>query len=126
MMMNGRIRHHFKSIVSDANSTLLFCGYATENSLAALLRDPKRKEIDIDGQSYKIRCNCQCLKSMSGHATFDVLMDYYSSVNCNKIVLHHGSETAKQNLSEKLKKRLEKECKSTRVVCANNSLKFTL
>lgn len=126
MMMNGRIRHHFKSIVSDANSTLLFCGYATENSLAALLRDPKRKEIDIDGQSYKIRCNCQCLKSMSGHATFDVLLDYYSSVNCNKIVLHHGSETAKQNLSEKLKKRLEKECKSTRVVCANNSLKFTL
>ena len=126
MMNAGRVRHHFKSIVSDANAMILFCGYATEGSLAALLRDPKRKEIDIDGQSYKIRCNCQCLKSMSGHATFEVLMDYYSSVNCNKIVLHHGSEKAKQNLAEKLKERLEKECKSTRVICANNSLKFTL
>ena len=126
MMINGRIRHHFKSIVSDPCSTILFCGYSTEGSLASLLKDPKRKEINIDNKTYTIRCTSDSLKSMSGHGTFDVLLDYYSKVNCNKIILQHGSTNAKENLAKELKKKLEKECKTTRVVCANNSLKFTL
>lgn len=122
----GRIRHHFKSIVSNPNATILFCGYSSDGSLASMLKDPKRKSIDIDGKIYPVRCNCQCLKSMSGHATFEVLLDYYSHVNCNKIVLHHGSDESKETLSKMLMESLEKECKSTRVVCANSSLKFSI
>jgi Predicted exonuclease of the beta-lactamase fold involved in RNA processing len=126
MCQIGRIRHHFKSVISNPNATILFCGYSTEGSLASLLKDPKRKEIDIDGKTYVIRCCSQSLKSMSGHATFEVLLDYYSHINCNKIILHHGNTEAKENLSKELKKKLEKECKTTKVICANNSLKFTL
>lgn len=126
MMINGRIRHHFKSIVSDPNATILFCGYATDGSLASLLKDPKRKEIEIDGKIYNIKCSSQSLKSMSGHATFEILLDYYSNVNCNKIILHHGSKESKENLSKELSKKIEKECKTTRVICSNSSLKFSL
>ena len=126
MCQIGRIRHHLKSIISNPNATMLFCGYSTEGSLASMLKDNKRKEINIDGKSYKIRCSSYSLKSMSGHATFDVLLDYYSNVNCNKIILHHGSESAKNNLAKSLRDNLSKLCKSTRVICANSSLKFTL
>lgn len=126
MMTTGRIRHHFKSIVSNPNSTILFCGYSTEGSLASLLKDPKNQTISIDGKEYKIKCASYSLKSMSGHAPFDVLLNYYSNVNCNKIILHHGSENAKITLSKYLKKELENKCKTTRVINANSSLKITI
>ena len=80
----------------------------------------------IDGKEYKCRCSSYSLKSLSGHAPFSQLVDYYSSVNCNKIVLHHGSTNAKDTLATELRKQLEKKCKSTRVVIANSSLKFGL
>lgn len=126
MCQVGRIRHHLKSLISNSNATILFVGFSTEGSLASLLKDAKRKEIDIDNVTYPIRCNSYSLKSMSGHATFDLLCDYYSNVNTPKIVLHHGSMSSKLKLKEALEKRLAKECKSTRVVVANSSLKFNL
>lgn len=126
MMTNGRIRHHFKRIVSDPNATILFCGYSTEGSLASLLKDPKRDIIDIDGKTYKIKCASYNLKSMSGHAMYETLLDYYSNVNCERIILHHGSTEAKESLAKGLKNELEKKCKTTKITCSNNSLKFTI
>ena len=63
---------------------------------------------------------------MSGHAPFGQLLSYYSSIPCNKIVLHHGSTSAKETVAKELKKELEKQCKTSRVVIANSSLKFGL
>ena len=122
----GRVRHHIKSLVSNPNATILFVGFSTEGSLASLLKDSKRKTVTIDTKEYLCRCSSYSLKSMSGHAPFQQLVDYYSSINCNKIVLHHGSTEAKDTLAKTLKKELEKKCKSTRVVIANSGLKFNI
>ena len=122
----GRVRHHLKSVIPNPNATVLFVGFSTEGSLASLLKDNKVQSVTIDNKEYKCRCASYSLKSMSGHAPFKQLVDYYSSVNTPKIVLHHGSDTAKETLANALKKELEKKCKSTRVVIANSSLKFGL
>lgn len=122
----GRVRHHLKSVISNPNATVLFVGFSTEGSLASLLKDNKVKSVNIDGKEYKCKCSSYSLKSMSGHAPFKQLVDYYSSINCTKIVLHHGSNFAKETLANTLKKELEKKCKTTRVVIANSSLKFGL
>ena len=122
----GRVRHHIKSLVSNPNATILFVGFSTEGSLASLLKDSKRKIVMIDTKEYPCRCSSYSLKSMSGHAPFQQLVDYYSSINCNKIILHHGSTEAKDTLAKTLKKELEKKCKSTRVVIANSGLKFNI
>ena len=122
----GRVRHHIKSLVSNHNATILFVGFSTEGSLASLLKDSKRKTVTIDTKEYPCKCSSYSLKSMSGHAPFQQLVDYYSSINCNKIVLHHGSTEAKDTLAKTLKKELEKKCKSTRVVIANSGLKFNI
>ncbi len=66
------------------------------------------------------------LKSMSGHAPFYQLVENYTNINCQRIILHHGSEIAKKTLKPAIEKELEKKCKSTRVVIANSSLKFTI
>ena len=122
----GRVRHHLKSIIPNPNATVLFVGFSTEGSLASLLKDNKIQSVTIDSKEYKCRCASYSLKSMSGHADFSSLLKYYSSINCNKIVLHHGSNEAKENLAKALKKEYEKLCKTTRVVISNSSLKFGL
>lgn len=122
----GRVRHHLKANVSNPNATILFVGFSTEGSLASLLKDPKRKTVTIDQKEYVCKCASYSLKSMSGHAPFAQLVDNYTSTNCQKIVLHHGSNLAKETLKKSLDKELEKKCKSTRVVIANSSLKFNL
>ena len=126
MCQVGRIRHHLKRCVVDPNATVLFVGFSTEGSLASLLKDNKRKSITIDQKEYPCRCSSYSLKSMSGHAPFKQLIDNYTEVNCQKIILHHGSKKAKEMLKVALEKELEKKCKSTRVVIANSSLKFSI
>ena len=122
----GRIRHHLKKVIPDPNSTILFCGYASPDSLGGMLRDPKRKYITIDQKNYACRCSVYNLKSLSGHAMFETLLKYYSSISCQKIILHHGDREQKEMLATSLKKELEKKCKTTRVVISNSSLKFNL
>lgn len=126
MCQVGRVRHHLKALVSNPNATILFVGFSTPGSLASLLKDNKRKSITIDTKEYKCKCASYSLKSMSGHAPFWQLINYYSSINTNKIILHHGSFNAKETLKKELEKELEKKCKTARVVIANSSLKFNL
>ena len=126
MCQVGRIRHHLKRCVPDSNSTILFVGFSTEGSLASLLKDNKRKTITIDQKEYPCRCASYSLKSMSGHAPFKQLVEDYTSITCQKIILHHGSSLAKETLKKALEEELSKQCKSTRVVIANSSLKFTV
>ena len=126
MCMVGRIRHHLKKCIPNPNATILFVGFSTEGSLASLLKDNKRKSVTIDQKEYPCRCASYSLKSMSGHAPFWQLVDDYTKINTQKIILHHGSNKAKETLKAALEKELEKQCKSTRVVIANSSLKFTL
>ena len=126
MCQVGRIRHHLKRCVPDPNSTILFVGFSTEGSLASLLKDNKRKTITIDKKEYPCRCASYSLKSMSGHAPFKQLVENYTSITCQKIILHHGSSLAKETLKKALEEELSKQCKSTRVVIANSSLKFTV
>ena len=126
MCQCGRIRHYLKKCIPESNATVLFVGFSTEGSLASLLKDNKRKSVTIDQKEYPCRCASYSLKSLSGHAPFWQLVDNYTSINCQKIILHHGSKSAKETLKKVLEKELEKKCKSTRVVIANSSLKFTL
>lgn len=126
MCQNGRIRHHLKKAVPNPNATILFVGFSTPGSLASLLRDKNIRAITIDQKQYVCRCACFSLKSLSGHAPFNQLVDYYSSINTQKIILHHGSEKAKLILKKYLEIELEKKCMSTRVIAANSSLKISI
>ena len=126
MCQVGRVRHHLKELIPNPNATVLFVGYSSDGSLSSLLKDNKIKSVTIDQKEYKCRCASYSLKSMSGHAPFKQLLTYYSSIPCNKIILHHGSTASKEMLAIELKKELEKNCRTTRVVIANSSLKFNI
>lgn len=126
MCQTGRIRHHLKKCISDVNATILFVGFSTEGSLASLLKNPKQETITIDQKSYKCRCSTYSLKSMSGHAPFNQLINDYVNINCKKLVLHHGSTSAKEMLKKELDKEFSKKCQTTKVSISNSSLKVSL
>lgn len=126
MCQTGRIRHHLKKVVPDPNATVLFVGFSTPGSLGDILKDTKRKSITIDQKEYPCRCSCYSLKSFSGHAPFWQLVDDYIKIKCQRLILHHGSKSAKETLKDVLEKEYSKNCQSTRVVIANSSLKFSL
>lgn len=126
MCQNGRIRHHLKKAVPNPNSTILFVGFSTPGSLANLLRSKDTKTITIDQKQYVCRCSTYSLKSLSGHAPFNLLLNYYSSINTPKIILHHGSDKAKLTLKKALEEKLEYECKSTRIIVSNQSLRLLI
>lgn len=126
MCVVGRVRHHIKKLISNPNATILFVGFSTEGSLASLLKDNNRKTVTIDFKEYKCKCTSLSLKSMSGHATFEILKDYYSSINCKKIILHHGDSKAKEIFANELRKELENKCNTARIVISNSGLKFKI
>ena len=115
-----------KKCIPDSNSTILFVGYSTGGSLASLLKDPKRKTVTIDTKEYPCKCSVYSLKSMSGHAPYAQLIDDYANINCQKLILHHGSTLAKETLKVAMEQEYSKRCKTTRVIIANPSLKLTL
>ena len=122
----GRVLNHLRKCVPNSNTTILFAGYSNDNSLASLLKDKNTKKVTINGVECACRCSIYSMKSFSGHAMYSQLLSYYSDLHTDKIILHHGSEDAKLYLKSELEKELEKKCKSTRVVVANSSLKFSI
>ena len=56
----------------------------------------------------------------------DDMLNYYKNLNCEKIILCHGSSIAKKDFKEDLELALSEVCKSTRVIIANKGIKITL
>ena len=54
------------------------------------------------------------------------MINYYKSINCEKIYLCHGDEQARIELKEDLEKAIADCCKSTRVVIVNKGTKISL
>ena len=51
----------------------------------------------------------------------DQLLDYYSSIQCNKIYLVHGQQPEKIKFAEELKNEIARKNHTTQVVCVNKS-----
>lgn len=124
MCNHGRVKDHLKSIVSYANASVLIIGYVGEGTIADKIQ--KNKIVEIDQESYDINCNVYTLKTLSSHMSFEELIDYYSSINSEKIFLHHGSKQAKKNVKEVLCDKFMKDCKTTSVVEVNKDTIFTI
>lgn len=124
---SGRIRHHIKNAIQDSKNTICFVGFSSEGSLASKLKNGKeQKTITIDGKAYRNKCNVLELHSFSSHIQHDDMLAYYSQIQCEAIYLVHSNMDAKLAFSKELKAKLEKENKSTRVVCVNRGTSVSL
>ena len=116
MLNFGPANNWCKSVIRDPLSTILFCGYSPEGSLAEKVKDPAVKELVIEGKKYKKNCKIIDLHSFSSHMQRDALLDYYASIDAKTIFLVHGDSSAKSSLSEELRARLSSSGKDTTVI----------
>ena len=127
MMQAGRARQWATTLLEDERSHIMFCGFATDNSLAGKIkRRGFNKVIQIDGTKYKCRCGVTDLKSFSGHMGRERLLDYYSGVQADKIALVHGEQEHKVRFADDLREALSQNGKSTRVICVNKGTEIMI
>lgn len=122
---NGRIINYLKKYLRDPNSMIIFSGFAGDNEsyLSYRIKNYRRRKfISINKEQIPNRADCITLSSFSSHANQKDLIEYGSSLSTNKIVLVHGSEESKRQLSEKLASEISKKGKTYRVVCSTKGM----
>lgn len=122
---NGRILSYLHEYLKDENSMVIFSGYTGgDNSyLSYRIKNYKdNKILKISGDAVANNADCIVLNSFSSHANRNDLIEYCSSLNTNKIVLVHGSESAKNDLKQDLKTAISKKDKSFKVLAASKDM----
>lgn len=126
MLTAGRSIHWTESILPHAEDCILFMGYTGEDTLGYKIKHEKdNKTININGKPYKNKAQIVDLKSFSSHIQRQDMINYYKSINCEKIILCHG-DSHKIEFKHDLENALYGLCKSTRVVAATNGMKISL
>lgn len=128
MLSKGRSRIWLKHIIEDSRNTVLFVGYATENTLAAAIKKAKgnKGKIKIDDVEYRNRCKIVDLKSFTSHMQYDDLLEYYSNISADKVCLVHGEQNGKIAFSKVLQEAIEKKNGRAKVICVNRYMSINL
>ena len=112
---NGRIRSWLQHTVSDSKNTVIFVGYSSDDSLAGVLKEGKKKIIEIDGMQVKNKINVVNLMSFSSHMQSNELLKYYSDMECREVYLVHGNKETQYVFAEQLSQEYAKKSKTTKV-----------
>lgn len=100
----GRVKHHIKNNISDANNTILMVGYASPWSLAGKLMAGIKK-VNIYGDEYAVQAEVGSMKSMSAHGDYEDLLRFLSCQDeqkIKKLFLVHGEYDVQQKFAETL------------------------
>lgn len=126
MLTAGRSVKWTQSILPNENDCILFMGYSGENTLAWKIKHGKdHKTININGKPYKNKAQIYDLKSFSSHMQRNEMLNYYKSINCEKIYLVH-SDSNKIEFKHDLESAIADCLKSTKVVAVNSGTKISL
>jgi metallo-beta-lactamase family protein len=103
MCEGGRVLHHLKNNIGNANNIILLAGYQAENTLGRRLKDGQ-KVVKIFGEDYHVKAKVLCLDELSAHADQNGLLNYVK--NCKdlkNLFLVHGEQDALSVFSQKVK-----------------------
>src|SRR5437868_9342687 len=94
MVEAGRIRHHLKNNIGDANNLILFIGYCAEHTLGAQIM-AGQNPVNIFGEPHPVRARICSLDAFSGHADKSELTRYVKALTgeIKKISVIHGEES---------------------------------
>lgn len=127
MLVCGRSVKWVQSILPKENDCILFIGYAGEDTLAWKIKHGKdNKTININGRPIKNKAQIIDLHSFSSHMQRNELINYYKSINCEKIYLVHGNANDKITLKKDLQNAIIECLKTTKVVATNRGTIITL
>lgn len=127
MLQSGRSVKWAASLLPHSNDCIIFSGYCGENTLGRKLKEcSDQKTITIGGVPCKNKCQIVSLKSQSSHMQRQDLINYYKTINTEKIYLVHGEMQGKIEFAEDLKEALSNCSKSTKICVVNKGTTITL
>lgn len=100
MATGGRILHHFKRLLREPSTTVLFTGYQSGGTRGAKMLDGV-DEVKIHGQWIPVKANVEMISGLSGHADYVELTSWLTRSDLKpgtKIQLVHGSPDALEGL----------------------------
>lgn len=106
MCTGGRIRHHFKQGIWEANNTIIFAGFQAQGTLGRLLVDGA-SHIRLFGEEYIVKARIATLGGLSAHAGQQQLLDWRAGFSSNPLtLLVHGEEQAQRALAMRFREEL--------------------
>ena len=126
MLTAGRSIKWTQNILPHAEDCILFMGYTGEDTLGYKIKHEKdNKTININGKPYKNKAQIVDLKSFSSHMQRQDMINYYKTLNYEKIYLVHG-DSNKIEFKHDLEDAISDCLKSTKVVAVNSGTKISL
>ena len=106
MAETGRIVHHIRNNIEDPKNTICIVSWQAPNTLGRRLAD-REPQVNIFGESHKVKCNVATIGGLSGHAGQDLLVKYAMGVknSVKQIFLVHGEEKQAMTLKDILHER---------------------
>lgn len=101
MCESGRILHHLKNNIEDADNVVLFSGFQAENTLGRRILDGSRR-VRIFGEEYDVRARIARIEGYSAHADSEELRAWVSAIDrqrLQRVFLVHGETEAALGLS---------------------------
>ncbi len=104
MCTGGRIKHHLGHNIARPESTLLFVGYQSPDTLGGLIVRG-RDEVRIYRRNYPVYANVRQLHGLSAHADHEALLHWLDAVSPRpqQVFLTHGEEDVAEKLAEELR-----------------------
>lgn len=101
MCEGGRVVHHLKKIVPDANNLVLITGFQAQGTLGRRIVEGA-EVVRLYGEEYPLNCQVQTLNEYSAHADREDLLDLFRGYNPRKVrevFLVHGDEDQSQSFA---------------------------
>lgn len=118
-LQNGRITTYLPQFLENSKDVIIMTGYCGgEGSLGYCLLDDTQKTLTIDKRVILKRCKILSYKSFSSHISHDELLELWSQINCDKILVHHSGDF-KYKMIDEAKEYLSKKNKTTKVIPVN-------
>ncbi|MFA6918916.1 MAG: MBL fold metallo-hydrolase, partial [Patescibacteria group bacterium] len=109
MINGGRMIHHLKRNISDANNHLLFISYQANGTMGRRLLDGANK-IYINNEEFAVHAKISAIGAYSSHADQKKLIHWLSNIKKpipNKILLDHGEQERLLGLQDGINKELK-------------------
>jgi metallo-beta-lactamase family protein len=107
MCEGGRIVHHLRNNIENPRNTILIVSFQAEHTLVRRIAE-RRPEVNIFGETHKVRARVKILNSFSGHADRNGLLQYMekirkSSPRLREVFVVHGEPDQSLPFIETLK-----------------------
>lgn len=104
MATGGRILHHFKRLIGDHRTSVLFSGYQAGGTRGAKLVDAA-ETVKIHGKWIPVKASVEVIDGLSGHADYLEISDWLKNSQLQrdtKIMLVHGEPKALESMRDHL------------------------